>query len=169
MRFPDTKPLPRATSVLGLLRPQAYVAPADLGLVQPSCYGSFSAVAQRLATVQNQWTESGLLGQRLTLTGPIGLRVLSCHVTPSTFGDSGDRPFRYEPFERERITAHLEEKSGRESFMPSGPPARGMDNWMDMMTEAMTGDQTDVVATHRLLTQCQDAAMKEVQMFIAIF
>ena len=32
---------------------------------------------------------------------------------------------------------------------------------MDMMTEAMTGDQTDVVATHRLLTQCQDAAMKK--------
>ena len=50
--------------------------------------------------------------------------------------------------------------------MPLGPPAKDMDNWMDMMTEAMTGDQTDVVATHRLLTQCQDAAMKEVQMLL---
>ena len=50
--------------------------------------------------------------------------------------------------------------------MPSGQPARGMDSWMDMMTEAMTGDQTDVVATHRLLTQCQDAAMKEVQVLL---
>ena len=50
--------------------------------------------------------------------------------------------------------------------MPSGRPARVMDNWMDMMTAAMTGDQTDVVATHRLLTECQDAAMKEVQMLL---
>lgn len=58
------------------------------------------------------------------------------------------------------------EKSARESFMPFGPPEGTMDNWMDMMTEAMTGDQTDVVATHRLLTQCQDAAMKEVQMLL---
>ena len=31
------------------------------------------------------------------------------------------------------------------------------------MTEAMTGDTTDVVATHRLLKQCEDAAMAEVQ------
>ncbi len=50
--------------------------------------------------------------------------------------------------------------------MPSSPSARSMDNWMDMMTAAMTGDQTDVVATHRLLTECQDAAMKEVQMLL---
>jgi hypothetical protein len=38
-----------------------------------------------------------------------------------------------------------------------------MSNWMDLMTEAMTGDTTDVVATHRLLKQCEDAAMAEVQ------